>query len=172
MFWRWFIGFHRLQVPQNAIDDHHFPYQNVLFESSPHTRHAFLPRAGFTVLIPVQKKRHPPVPNSWVTLPIWTCWFPLAWLDYYRGSFLWKPKLPSSLLSFPLKIHKVITISWALWDKPTSFFAQTQRPFASDCGHGAWICLMPPQPSIQGLPLMTVWVVPKGIPSCSGILNL
>jgi len=41
MFWRWFIGFHRLQVPQNAIDDHHFPYQNVLFESSPHTRHAF-----------------------------------------------------------------------------------------------------------------------------------
>ena len=118
------------------------------------------------------KKRHPPVPNSWVTLPIWTCWFSLAWLDYYRGSFLWKPKLPSSLLSFPLKIHKVITISWALWDKPTSFFAQTQRPFASDCGHGAWICLMPPQPSIQGLPLMTGWVVPKGIPSCSGILNL
>ena len=97
--------------------------------------------------------RHPPVPNSWVTLPIWTCWFSLARLDYYRGSFLWKPKLPSSLLSFPLKIHKVITISWASWDKPTSFFAQTQRPFASDCGHGAWICLMPPQPSIQGVAL-------------------
>lgn len=74
MFWRWFIGIHRLQVPQNAIDDHHCPYQKCPFLGwSPHTR------------------KNPPVPSSWVTLPIWTCWFSLARLDYYRGSFLWKP---------------------------------------------------------------------------------